>query len=63
MTGKYSQKLLYHAKQSTTDALKTFWKRVIQKAAEATGDLSGNKLTSLKKLTTKCFKDTYKWAW
>ena len=39
---------------------KTSSKRVIQKAAEATGDLSGNKLTSFKKLTTKCFKDTYR---
>ena len=60
MTNKYYQKRLYHAKQSTTDALKTSSKRVIQKAAEATGDLSGNKLTSFKKLTTKCFKDTYR---
>ena len=39
---------------------KTSSKRVIQKAAEATGDLSGNKLTSFKKLATKCFKDTYR---
>ena len=63
MTSKYCQKLLYHAKQSATDALKISSKRFIQKAAEATSDLSGNKLPSFKKLTTKCFKDTCKWAW
>ena len=36
---KYSEKRLYHAKQSATDALKTSSKKVIQKTAEATGDL------------------------
>ena len=35
----YSQKLLNHAKQSATDALKTSSKK-----AEATGDLIGNKI-------------------
>ena len=43
MNGKYSQNLLDHAKQSATDALKTSTKSVIQKTAEATGDLIGNK--------------------
>ena len=38
------QKILDHAKQSATDALKTIPKRVIQKTAEATGDLIGNKI-------------------
>ena len=42
-SGIYSQKLLDYAKQLTTDALKTTSKRVIQKKAEATGDLIGNK--------------------
>ena len=42
VSGKYSQKLLDHAKQSTTDALKTTSKRVIRKTAEATDDLIGN---------------------
>ena len=42
LSGKYSQKLLNHAKQSATGALKTNSKRVIQKTAEATGDLIGN---------------------
>ena len=44
MSGKYSQKLLDHPKQSATDALKTSSKSVIQKTAEATGDLIGNKI-------------------
>ena len=43
---KYSQKLLDHAKQSATDALKTSSKRVIQEIAEATVDLSGNKIAN-----------------
>ena len=33
------------AKKSTTDAIKTFLKKIIQKTAEATGDLIGNKIT------------------
>ena len=33
-----------HAKQSATDALKTASKRVIQKTAETTSDLNGNKI-------------------
>ena len=43
ISGKYSQKLLDHAKQSVIDTLETTSKRVIQKLAEATGDLIGNK--------------------
>ena len=45
VSSKYSQKLLDHAKQSSTDALKTASRRLIQKAAEATGDLTENKIT------------------
>ena len=33
LSGKYSQKLLHHAKQSATDQLKTASKRAIQKIA------------------------------
>ena len=44
VSGKYSQKLLDHAKRSATHALKTTSKRVIQKTAETTGDLIGNKI-------------------
>ena len=42
LSDKYSQKLLDHGKKSATDALKTDWKRAIQKTAEATVDLTGN---------------------
>ena len=41
---KYGQTLFDSAKKSTTDAIKTSSKRAIQKAAEATGDLIGNKI-------------------
>ena len=41
--GKCSQKLLDSAKKSTTDVIKSASKRVIQKTAEGTGDLIGNK--------------------
>ena len=44
LSNKYSQKILDSAKKSTTDAIKTASKRAIQKTAEATGDLSGNKI-------------------
>ena len=46
MSGKYSQIPLDNAKKSDTDALKTTWKKVIQKTAEATGDLIGNKIAN-----------------
>ena len=50
LSNKYGQKLLDSAKKSTTDAIKTASKRVIQKTAEATGDLIGNKIAD--KITT-----------
>ena len=58
LSGKYSQKLLYHAKQSAADALKTTPKRVILKTAEETGDLIRNKIADRitkvsKKIQTK----------
>ena len=43
LSGIYSQKLLDNAKESATDALKTVSRSAIQKTAEATGDLIGNK--------------------
>ena len=43
LSNKYGQKLLDTAKKSTTGAIKTASKRAIQKTAEATGDLIGNK--------------------
>ena len=44
LSNKYGQKLLDSAKKSTADAIKTVPKRAIQKTAEATGDLIGNKI-------------------
>ena len=46
LSGKYSQTLLDHLKQSATDAFKTSSKRVFQKTAEATGDLTGIKIAN-----------------
>ena len=50
---KYDQNLLDSAKKSTTDPIKTAWKRAIQNTAEVTGDLIGNntadKITNVSK--------------
>ena len=43
MSNKYGKNLVDTAKISATDAVKTASKRAIQKAAEANGDLIGNK--------------------
>ena len=39
LSNKCGQKLIHSAKKSTTDAIKTASKTIIQKTAEATGDL------------------------
>ena len=44
LSNKYGQKLLDIAKKSSADAIKTASKRPIQKRAEATGDLIGDKI-------------------
>ena len=44
LSNKNGQKLFDSAKKSTIDAIKTASKRAIQKTAEATGDLIGNKI-------------------
>ena len=44
LSSKYGQKLFDIAKKSTTDAIKTASKRAIQKTAEATDNLIGNKI-------------------
>ena len=44
LSNKYGPKLLDSAKKTTTDAIKTAQKRAIQKTAEATRDLIGNKI-------------------
>ena len=46
LSDNYSQKPLYYAKQSVTDALKTTSKKVIQKTAESTDDLTVNKIAN-----------------
>ena len=44
MSNNYGKKLVNTAKKSAADAVKTASKRAMQKTAEATGDLIGNKL-------------------
>ena len=44
LRNKYIQTLLDSANKSTTDTIKIASKRAIQKTAEATGDLIGNKI-------------------
>ena len=44
LSNKYCQKLLDSANKFTTNAIKTASKIAIQKTAEATGDLIGNKI-------------------
>ena len=51
MSNKYSKKIVDTTKKSATDAIKTASKRAIQKTAEATGDLIGNKTAD--KITAK----------
>ena len=46
LSGQYSQQLLDHSKQSTTNGLKTSSKIVIQKTTGATGDLIDNKIAN-----------------
>ena len=44
MSNKYGKKLVDAAKKSATDTVKTASKRAIQRTAEATGVLIGNKI-------------------
>ena len=57
LSNKHSQKLIDTAKKSATDAVKIASKRVIQKTAEAIGNLIGNKIadniTSVSKNSSK----------
>ena len=53
LSNKYGQKLIDSAKKSTTDAIKTASKRAIQKIAEATGDLIGNKIADKTTIVSK----------
>ena len=58
MSNKYGKKLVDTAKTSATDAIQTPSKRAIQKTAEATGDLIGNKIPD--KITRVSQKSTKK---
>ena len=53
LSNKYGQKLIDSAKKSTTDVIKTASKRAIQKIAEATGDLIGNKIADKTTIVSK----------
>ena len=53
LSNKYSQRLLDSAKTSTTDAIETASKKAIEKAAEVTGDLIGNKFLIKKQVFQK----------
>ena len=57
LSNKYGQKLFDIGKKSRADVIKTAPKRAIQKTAEATGDLIGNKIAykiiSVSKKSTK----------
>ena len=46
LSGKYSLKLLDNAKKSATNALKITSKKLIQKTAGQTGDLTGIKIAN-----------------
>ena len=46
LSNKYIKKLLDSAKKSTANAIKAIWKRAIQKTAEVTDDLIGNKIAN-----------------
>ena len=62
LSNKYGKKLLDSAKKSTMDAIKTASKRVIQKTAEATGDLNGNKIADeITNASKKIFIIIAKW--
>ena len=57
LSNKYGQKRLDSAKKSVTNAIKTDSKRTIQKTAEPTGDLIGNKIADkLISISKKFFK-------
>ena len=44
LSSKYNQKILDHTKQSAADTPKTASKKAMQKTAESTGGLIGNKI-------------------
>ena len=57
MSSKYSEKLLDSARKSSTDPIKTASKREIQKIAELTADLIGNKIADKTATVSKSRKE------
>ena len=57
ISNKYNQKLLERAKKSAIDTIKIASKRAIQKTAETTVDLIGNKIGDKLRGTSKKSKD------
>ena len=57
MSNKYSQKLLDSANKSLTDTIKSASKKVIQKSAETTGGLIGNKIADKVTIILKSSKE------
>ena len=55
LSNKYGQKPFDSPKKSTTDAIKIASKRAIQKTAEATDDLIGNRIAD-KRFKDKIYK-------
>ena len=60
LSNKYSQKIIDRPKKSATDVIKTASQLAIQKTAEASGDLIGNKIAD--KITNTSKKSTKKLA-
>ena len=60
LSGEYSQKLL-HAKQPAADSLISPSKTAIQKTAEATGDLIGNRTADKITKSLRTTLQTRKW--
>ena len=58
ISNKYGQKLASTARKSAADAIKTTSKTSIQKTAEATGDLVGNKIVDHKHIKNIFEKNT-----
>ena len=64
LSNQYIQKLVDSAKKYTTDTIKTASKRIIQKTAEVTDDLTGNKTPETNEFhsnetNNKTAKETY----
>ena len=57
LSSKYGQKCLDSAKKSTTDAIKTAWKREVPKTTDETGDLIGNKVADKITSVSKTFSN------